>query len=212
MTGSALAEYAVIAISSWLPILNPIAILPQFVAFTEGMPRHEAVATARRATIVAASLLVTTSLLGSLVFQAFGITMPAFRLAGGVILFIIALDMLRAQSLRYRTTKEEQQETKEKDDIAVFPVAIPLIAGPGTITTSLILGEHAATAWEHVVLIATLLLGMALMYLSLTYADRIFGYLGYIGRNVSVRLMGIILAAVAAQFILDALTQVFGRT
>ncbi len=173
------------------------------------MSKPERRLVAKRASRVAFIVLLTTTLMGSLIFQAFGITLPAFRIAGGIILFLIALEMLRANPTRYRTSKEEQKEAEERDDVAIFPVGIPLLAGPGSITTALILGEQAFTWDEHLVLILVLAAGMAGVYFTLRSADRISDKIGAIGKNVLTRLMGIVLAAVAAQFVIDGLVSVF---
>jgi multiple antibiotic resistance protein len=203
-------EFVALSVGTWLPILNPFGILPQFAAYTQGLSRGDISHIARRATTVAAILLAICTILGSLVLKAFGISLPAFRLAGGIILFMIALEMLRGNQLRFRTSKEEQEETfhKQKEEIAVFPLAIPLIAGPGTITTAFILGDHANGPVEHAIVLSTLLAGMLFMYVCLRSADHILGIIGNIGKNAVTRVMGIVLAAVAAQFVIDAVMQV----
>ncbi len=203
-----LTDFTLLAASTWIPILNPFGILPQFVAFTQDLSPRQTHAVARRAATIALVVLAVCVLVGSLLFKAFGITVPAFRLAGGVILFLIALDMLRANPLRFKTSKEEQTESIEREDVAIFPVAIPLIAGPGSITTALVLGEQAKGTMQYVVLLGVLAVAMLFMYLALRYADRLLDRLGHIGRNVLTRVMGIVLAAVAAQFILDVLVAI----
>ena len=198
-------EFSIIAFSTFAAILNPLGILPQFIVFTDGCSKHEIKRISLTAAKVAGVSIVVLSLVGNYLFKFFGITLPAFRFAGGVILFLIALDMLRANPMRTKSTEEEHSESMDKENIAIFPVAVPLICGPGTITTALIIGEKAKNVYEHLIIIGIVLFMMILTYLSLISSRKISEFMGSIGRNVLIRFMGILLAAVASQFIFDSL-------
>lgn len=201
-----LLNFSLFTFGALAAILNPVGILPQYIMFTSELSLEEKRLTIKRASLIAGTLLLSTSLLGSIIFKVFGITAPAFKIAGGIILFVIALDMLHVKAPRSRISPEEHTEGVEKEDISAFPLAIPLIASPGSMTTVIMLGERANTLYEHLVVSIALIICLFILYLVLNQAVKVSDHLGRIGMNVLTRLMGLILAAIAVQFIIDGIT------
>lgn len=186
-------------------IVDPIGLTPMFVALTQGMSPAERRGVALRALATAAVLLLVFAFAGEAVLHFVGISMPAFRVAGGILLFITALDMLFE-----RRTKRREEKTEDPGDIgpdpSIFPLAIPLIAGPGGITTVILLAgqQTGALGFLSVVLIILAVLGILLpSFLASSLLERL---LGKTGINVVTRLLGMLLAALAVQFVLDGLT------
>lgn len=192
-------------------IIDPLGIAPLFLALTpdssEALRRQMAV----KATAIAAGVLLVFAISGDLFLRSLGITLSAFRIAGGVLLFLLAIDMVFARSSGLRaTTAGEEAEAVHKTDIAVFPLAIPLIAGPGAMTsTVLLMGQQSGEPSRQVAVILVLL-GVLLLNLAvLVVATRLTRALGVTGINVITRVFGIILAALAVQFVLDGLATSF---
>ena len=158
---------------------------------------------ARRAAWVSFGVLVVCAAVGGFLFRFFGITLPAVKVAGGILLFLIAMDMLNARQSRAKGTLEEAEEGSVKDDIAVFPLAIPLLSGPGAIVTIFILVDKAQSVPEHAALYTSLAITAILSFMVLREAGRLVKLMGQIGLNVFSRLMGLVLAAIAMQFIID---------
>lgn len=210
MTVGDLLQFALITFTSILFIVDPIAVIPTYLVITQGETAAQRRDTARRACIAAAVLLVVFSVAGRLIFQLFGITLPAFRIAGGLILWLVAMDMLHGQ----RTTQEsptEIHEGKEKDDVAITPLAVPMLAGPGAISTVIVLGGQARTITEHAIVYAAIVLTAILSWLSLLLGERLVSRLGQTGIRVTTRIMGLLLAAVAIQFVLTGVKDGLGR-
>ncbi|PHQ98989.1 MAG: MarC family transcriptional regulator [Marinosulfonomonas sp.] len=185
-------------------IIDPIGLAPLFVALTKGEDAARRRGIAIRATLIAGGLLVLFGLFGEAVLGFAGISMPAFRIAGGVLLFLTALDMLFE-----RRTKRRKGQASSDNDPSVFPLATPLIAGPGSIATIILLTGQAGNDWAAVgtimlVLLAVLLLVM-LFFLSANLLERV---LGDTGTNVVSRLLGMLLAALSVQFVIDGITAI----
>ena len=186
-------------------VVDPIGLAPIFVALTRGTSAAYQREAAIRGTLLGSGILFIFALLGDSLLGLLGIGFPAFRIAGGVLLFVLALDMIfaRPTGMRARTVRD-QEEDSYSQDISVFPLAIPLIAGPGAITTVLLYtngSDAAATAEILGVLVVVLLLVLA----SLLLAGRIMRLFGETGANVLARVLGVLLAALAVQFVLDGL-------
>ncbi len=160
---------------------------------------------ARTACFVAWLVLTVFAALGSLIFRTFGITLPAFQIAGGLVLLLSALDMLRAKRSALKESAEELEEGMSKEDIAITPLAIPMLAGPGAITTAIVLAGHAHDWPKRVIFFATLPVVMALTYATLLVAARGARQMSPTILNIITRLMGLLLAAIGVQFILTAL-------
>jgi multiple antibiotic resistance protein len=152
-----------------------------------------------------AGVLITFAVAGKWIFKFLGITMPAFEVAASVVLLLVALDMLRAQRSRVQETSEETAAGVEKTDIAVAPLAIPMLAGPGAISTAILLHNQAANAVQKLALYCCILGVSLASYLVLRVSARGARWLSPIAMNITVRIMGLLLAAVAIQFMLNAL-------
>ena len=153
-------------------------------------------------------MLLTFAIFGSLLFRFFSITIGAFQIAGGIILFSVALGMLHAQPPRMTHTPEELAEAMSREDIAVVPLAIPMTSGPGAITTVIVLASEARKAPNMIVLLVALVVAIATVWVMLRNAARIGRLLGPSGLNITTRLMGLILATVAVQFVIHGIESV----
>lgn len=193
-----------------LVVVDPLGLSPIFAALTRGYTDKRKREAAIRGTVLGAVILVLFAVVGNALLGTLGIGLPAFRIAGGVLLFVLALDMIfaRPTGMRSRTVRE-QEEDSYQDDISVFPLAIPLVAGPGSITTVLLYtggGTIEQTAIFTVVLAVVLLITL----ISLLLAPRIMRLFGDTGANVFSRVLGVLLAALAVQFVLDGIQASFG--
>jgi multiple antibiotic resistance protein len=193
-------------------VVDPIGQAPIFVALTQGESALYCRRMAVKGTGIAALILLVVVLVGDTLLQYLGISLPAFRIAGGILLFLLAVDMVFARQSGLRgTTREEELEACQKEDISVFPLAFPLIAGPGAITTILLTtAGNRASFWVYAGLLLALALVLCFTLLSLLLAFGIGRLLGDTGANVISRLLGLILAALATQFVLDGLAGVQG--
>ena len=195
-------------------VIDPIGLAPMFAALTQGESDAWRRRMALRGTMLATIVLVVFALLGDSLLGALNIGLPAFRIAGGVLLLLLAVDMVFARHSGVRSpTLREQAEAEQKKDISVFPLAIPLIAGPGAITTVLLTagGRHESFT-ATLSLLLTLAMVLTLTLISLLFSTRIMRLLGETGANVVSRVLGIVLAALAVQFILDGLQTSFAAS
>ncbi len=185
-------------------IIDPLGLAPLFVALTQGQSAARRRTIALTACLVAAGVLTAFGIFGDTVLSIAGISMPAFRVAGGALLFLTALDMLFEK--RSKRRKDQGDSADQADDPSVFPLAIPLIAGPGAIATMILLTGQKTDDWSwilamHGVMIAVLLVTF-ILFLAAGVLERVLGDLGI---NVITRLLGMLLAALSVQFILDGL-------
>ncbi|MDE3065996.1 MAG: MarC family protein [Verrucomicrobiota bacterium] len=200
-----LPEYIVLAASSLFVIVDPLATAPAFLAMTPNDTPAQRLRTARIACCTTAVVLLAFSAAGTSIFKIFGITMPAFQIAASIVLLIIALDMLRVQRSRVQETHEEKRAGIEKPDIAVTPLAIPMLAGPGAISTTILLQNEAKTIPQHVALYGCIVVVALVCYLIFRLAVRGARWLNPIAMSIAIRVMGLLLAAVAVQFMLNAI-------
>ena len=194
-----------LAASSLFVIVDPLAVVPAFLAMTPNDTVEQRIRTARLACWVTAGVMLVFSLAGQIIFKFMGITMPAFQIAASILLLIVALDMVRAQRSRVQETHEETKAGTEKTDIAVTPLAIPMLAGPGAISTTVLLQNEAKTIPQHIALYGCILAVSFVSYLVLRVAARGTRWLNPIMMNIAIRIMGLLLAAVAIQFMLNAI-------
>lgn len=202
------AQFALITLTSILFIVDPIAAVPSYLVVTQNESPAERKRTALRACVAMALLLIVFGAAGRFIFEAFGITLPAFRIAGGLILWLVALDMVRAK----RTTQESNEEIAEgqaKEDVAVTPLAIPILAGPGAISTVMVLAGEVRSVTHGLVVYGAVIVTAAVSYLTLRLGERLVAVIGQTGIKVMTRIMGLLLAAVATQFILTGLRDSF---
>ena len=202
-----LAKYILLAASSLFVIVDPLAAVPAFLAMTPTDTPEQRIKMARLACWVAAGVLLAFAIAGKWVFRFLGITMPAFQLAASIVLLLVALDMLRAQRSRVQETSEETAAGTEKTDIAVTPLAIPMLAGPGAISTAVLLQNQAASLGQRVALYLCIGAVCLASYVILRISARSARWLSPIAMSITVRIMGLLLAAVAMQFMLNALRQ-----
>lgn len=194
-----------LAASSLFVIVDPLAVVPAFLAMTPNDTVEQRIRTARLACWVTAGVMLVFSLAGQIIFKFMGITMHAFQIAASILLLIVALDMVRAQRSRVQETHEETKAGTEKTDIAVTPLAIPMLAGPGAISTTVLLQNEAKTIPQHIALYGCILAVSFVSYLVLRVAARGTRWLNPIMMNIAIRIMGLLLAAVAIQFMLNAI-------
>lgn len=190
-------------------IIDPVGSAAIFAALMRGAPEPFQRRMACRSTLVAGLLILAFAFIGAPLLGALGITLPAFRVAGGVLLFLLAVDMVfaRPSGIRYPTAREEE-EAEHRGDISIFPLAFPLLAGPGALTSIVLLMARARSPLDAAGVILALVIVMAATLALLLAAAQLLRLLGVTGTNVVGRVLGIILAALAAQYVLDGVTQV----
>ncbi len=186
-------------------VIDPVGLVPMFAAITRGESERARRRMALRGTAIAAIILVTFIFAGDGILRALGVSVPAFQIAGGVLLFLLAVDMVFARHSGFRsTTEREQQEAASRKDISVFPLAFPLIAGPGALTTVLLMvNDQGDNPVFLLAGFAVLIAVLALTLVALLAAGRIMRLIGETGANVVSRVLGVILAALAVQYVLD---------
>ena len=205
-----LLEYILFAASSLFVIIDPIALVPVFLAMTPDDSPTQRIKMAKLACLIAAGVLVVFALVGKWIFQYLGITMPAFQMAASIVLLLIALDMLRARRSLVQETREETAAAAAKDDVAVTPLAVPMLAGPGAISTAILLHSKAKGVAEEFALIGCILVVCFASYLVLRLSAHGARWLKPIAMKITTRLMGLLLAAIAFQFFLNALRELKG--
>ena len=203
-----LTEYTLLALSSLFVIVDPIAVVPAFIAMTPSDTPAAKLRMARLACFVAAGVLMIFAGAGKWIFKVMGITLPAFQLAGSVLLLRIALDMLYARRSPARETDEEVAAGAEKDDIAITPLGVPMLAGPGAISTGLILLSQAKGIEQVISLFVCIAIVCFVSYWVLWLAVRGAHYMNPLALKLTTRLMGLLLAAVGAQFVINAVEQI----
>lgn len=194
------SEYVKILIAV-IVIMNPPGAIPFFISMTDNMSKAERRAIPTVTAISIAIVLAVAALIGELILRFFGISIASFKVAGGILLMLMALAMMQAKQSRSRQTPEEAMEAEEKDSIAVVPLAIPLLAGPGSISTVIIYSHGSSHPGHLVVLVLIGCIAAALCWGALHAAEPISRLIGRTGINIAMRVMGILLAAIAVEFI-----------
>jgi multiple antibiotic resistance protein len=193
-----------------LIVIDPVGVAWLFMALTHDADHAVRRRMALRAILLAGMLLLVFYFSGDLLLRWLGISLPAFKIAGGILLLLLSVDMVFARQSGLRsTTSAETEEAEHKKDISVFPLAFPMLAGPGALTTVLLLSASAAHSTLLIYFILILVLVLALALLCLLYASWLNRLLGETGANVISRMLGLILAAMAVQFVIDGVKQVF---
>ncbi|HEY7371071.1 MAG TPA: MarC family protein [Polyangia bacterium] len=195
-------------VTTLLLVVDAPGVIPLFLAMTGGDSAAHRRRTALRAALMSGVLLAAFAALGDAIFRILGISLGAFRIAGGVLLFMLAVDMLRAQPSRQRTSPEEEAEGVNRPDVSIFPLAIPMLAGPGATSTVMVLISRAERAWQYAILYAAIVFTTLATYALLRSAAMVERRLGRTGMNVLQRVMGLILAATAVQFVVDGAASV----
>lgn len=196
--------FLVTAFATLFVVIDPPGLVPLFIALTQGMEAERRRRMAARACIIAAAILTMFGLLGESILDFIGISMPAFRIAGGILLFLTALDML----FERRTKRREDQKSDPDHDPSVFPLATPLIAGPGAIASMILLVSESGPDWTISLAVMALMWGMVIVtYLFLLASPPLERMLGRTGTIVITRLLGMLLAALSVQFVIDGVRQ-----
>jgi len=202
---SAYVRFSVLALSSIFFLVDPFAALPTFLAVTAGDDAGRRRKTAWKASLTALVVLSAFAIAGQYIFKMFGITLPAFEIAGGIILLLIGLDMLEAKRSPTQESSEETTEARAKEDAGIVPLGIPMLAGPGAITSVMVLVGQAQTRWQMVAILSSILITAAICYLVLGNSDKVARALGDTGVRILVRIMGLLLVALAVQYFVNGL-------
>jgi multiple antibiotic resistance protein len=203
--GSAYFRFSLLALSSIFFLVDPFAALPTFLAVTAGQDSAKRIRTARKASLTAFVILSTFAIAGTYIFKMFGITLPAFEISGGIILLLIGLDMLEAKRSATQETNPETQSATEKDDPGIVPMGIPMLAGPGAITSVMVLVGQAETHWQMAAIFGSIAITAAICFVVLGSATRVATILGETGIRILVRIMGLLLVALAVQYFVNGL-------
>tara|TARA_B100000214_G_scaffold315403_1_gene248656 strand:+ start:10437 stop:11084 length:648 start_codon:yes stop_codon:yes gene_type:complete len=196
-------QFFILCLTTLFTLINPIGIAPLLVVMTERFSKDEKVSIAKRGSSTAFLTLILFSILGSMIFNFFGITIEAFQIMGGILFFRNGIKMLEAKVGRSRTTPAEQEESQESDDIAISPIGIPLIAGPGAITAALLLSSQTPGIYSYATLGIAILIVLSFVYLILRNGDALMKMLGTSIMRIIQRLMGLILMVIAVQFVIN---------
>lgn len=200
--------FTLVALSAVFFVVDPLTAVPVFIQVTADQTLERRRRTALRASIAAFVTLTVFAMAGRLVFYLFGISLGAFKIAGGILLLLMAIDMMRAQPSRVRVTPEEEREGVEKADVAIIPVAIPMLSGPGAIATVMVLTSQAHGLARQLAVLGAIVVTSIASYLTLRLASEAERALKQTGMNILTRVMGLILTAVAVQFMVNGLHDV----
>jgi multiple antibiotic resistance protein len=195
--------FGILAFTSFFTLINPLGVMPIFMTMSSDLTNKDRARTAKKASLVGFIIILLFALSGQLLFKFFGISVNSFRIVGGVIFFIMGMDMLQARLTKVKLKDSEVK--KYVNDISITPMAIPMIAGPGAITNAIVLMEDADGVTGATVLVCALALVVLLTYVILLSASRIIKALGETGNNVLMRLMGLIVMVIAVEFFFSGL-------
>ena len=198
-------SFILLSFSSLFALLNPIGIAPIVLSLTEGYDFQEYKKLIRKSIFFACIILLTFAIMGKIIFSFYGITLHAFKIAGGILFLRIGINMLEAKVSRTKSTPKESKEAESNTDIAFSPIGIPLIAGPGAITSVMILSAQTISFNQKIIFYLNIIITLFLTLLILTLAKKLTKKLGTVGLRVIERIMGMILMVVAVQFIIDGI-------
>jgi multiple antibiotic resistance protein len=198
-------SFFLLTFSSLFTLLNPIGIAPIILSLTESLDSNEYNKVIGKSILFACFILLLFAFMGKLIFSFYGITVYAFKIAGGILFLRIGINMLEAKVSRTKSTPKESEEAADNEDIALTPIGIPLIAGPGAITSVMILSSQATTYQYKIIFYLNIILTLFLTFILLRLGKKLTKYLGTTGLRVIERIMGMILMVVAVQFIVDGL-------
>jgi len=203
-------DFAISALLTLFVVVDPVGLTPTFLAITHGLPRAARRSVALRASLIAGAILIGTALIGDWLFRMLGISLAAFRIAGGLLLFTIAFEMLFGVRMRREGEAAEQALEEHVRNVAAFPLAIPLLAGPGAITATVLLAGRADGNLIRLgVLLAVVALVAVACFVAFIFAGQIGRLLGMTGNIVLSRLLGVLLAALAVQFVVDGIRAIW---
>ncbi len=202
-----LYAYAILVFTSFFTLINPLGTMPVFLGMTTALTGKQRSQVARKAVIIAFFTLLMFAFSGQLMFSFFGISVNSFRVVGGIIFFIMGQDMLHARLGKMKFNDESEVDSYASD-ISITPLAIPMIAGPGTITNSIVLMDDANSLEKKLTLIVVMAVVLTLSYLIFVSATRISNFLGPTGNRVLMKLMGLIVMVIAVEFFFSGLTPI----
>lgn len=201
-------EFALFSFGTLFVIVDPVATVPAFIAMTADQSMPDRVRTARTASLTTIGLLAAFSLVGQPFFHIIGVSLPALQVAGGLVLLLVSLDMLRAQRSPVQETAAETEAGVSKHDVAITPLAIPMLAGPAAISSVILLSAQAHGLVQRAVLLGCIVAVGVASYLTLALAARGTKWLSPIAERIMARVMGLMLAALAVQFIFNAFREI----
>ena len=204
--------FAATSFAAVFAIVNPLGATTFFSILTQDYTPELKKRVIQRAVLAATSTLIVFALVGRLIFTFFGTTVPAFEVAGGILLFRVGLSMMQGERPRTQLTPQDREEALQKEMVGVVPLGIPMFAGPGAITTVIVLMSGAFAPFDPeaiLVVVAAIVATMAIGWVFLTYSDRIFRRVGRMGVYAFGRIMGILIAAVAVQFVFNGIVAAF---
>lgn len=204
---SPIVRFSLLALSSIFFLVDPFAAIPSFIALTDGVNPKGRKRMARRASITCFIVLSSFALAGQFIFSLFGIKLPAFEIAGGLILMLIGIDMLEAKRSPTQESSDETKEAAGKDDASIVPMGIPMLAGPGAISSVMVLVGESQTHLQMGAVLAAITVTTVASYWVLVGADQLRRLLGETGIRILVRIMGLLLVALAMQFFVNGLTE-----
>ncbi len=203
---STYVRFSVLALSSIFFLVDPFAAIPAFLSITAGVDAKRRKRMAFKASLTCLIVLVSFALAGRLIFRMFGITLPAFEIAGGLILLLIGIDMIEARRSPTQESSDETQEATAKEDAGIVPLGIPMLAGPGAISSVMVLVGQAPNGWQMSAILLAIAITAAASFGVLSGADRLRRLMGESGIRILVRVMGLLLVALAVQFFVNGLT------
>jgi multiple antibiotic resistance protein len=198
--------FSLLALSSIFFLVDPLAAIPTFIAITTGADARRRKRIALRGALTCFIVLTSFAIAGNTIFNLFGIKLPAFEIAGGLILLLIGIDMLEAKRSPTQESSEETEEGAAKDDAGIVPLGIPMLSGPGAISSVMVLVGQAHKMWEMAAILGAITITATASYWILNGADRVRKILGETGIRILVRIMGLLLVALAVQFFVNGLT------
>ena len=201
-------QFFILCLTTFFTLINPIGIAPVLLVMTDRFSKEEKINIAWKGSLTAFITLTIFSILGSVIFNFFGITIEAFQIMGGILFFRSGFRMSEAKIGRSRTTPMEREESQESDDLAISPIGIPLIAGPGAITASMLLSSQTPQLYSYATLGISILLVLGVVYLILRNGGLLVKALGYTGMRVIQRLMGLVLMVIAVQFVINGVMSI----
>jgi multiple antibiotic resistance protein len=203
-----LLQFSFVALTSIFFLVDPIAAVPTFLIITANAGTEHRRQMARRAAWTCFAVLCGFAIAGTLIFKLFGITLPAFKIAGGLILLLIGMEMVQARRSQTKETRTETEEGMEKEDVGIIPLGVPMLAGPGSISTVMVLMSGAPAWWYAIPIFIAIAITAVSSYWTLAAADRVRVYMGETGIRILTRMMGLLLTAIAIQFMLNGLTDI----
>ncbi|MBT3478108.1 MAG: NAAT family transporter [Candidatus Marinimicrobia bacterium] len=204
-------QFLLLCLSTLFTLVNPLGITPIFVVMTDRFSKKDRIRIAKKGIMTGTVTLVVFTFLGSIIFKLYGITVEAFQIMGGILFFRSGLRMLEAKVGRTRTTESEREEFKESDEIAISPIGVPLITGPGAITGVMLLSGQTPSDYSIGTLLLAVLVTMTVFYYILRAGDGLGKKIGLTGMRVIQRIMGLILMVIAVQFIINGVETIFNR-